>query len=572
MNFEELGLSEPILRAIFTSGYTDPTPIQLEAIPHVMQGRDVLGCAQTGTGKTAAFALPILHRLTDKPPVKGGGRNIRVLVLSPTRELASQIATNFRNYGKHTTLRQTTVFGGVSQHMQVRDLERGVDILVATPGRLLDLKEQGFIDLRHVETLIIDEADRMFDMGFMPDLRRIIGFLPKERQTLLFSATMVPEVEQLANAVLNSPVQIRIAPVKKTDALIEQSVCPVPNNGKIHLLKHILGREEVTQAIVFTRTKHGADKVVRRLEESGFRAAAIHGNKSQNARERALAAFKSRRISILVATDVAARGIDIDGISHVFNFDLPEDPQTYVHRIGRTGRAGATGVAIAFCDNEERRMLRDIERLVRRALPLFEIPADVWEQISAQANEKAPKSQMANDRRRDQPENDRRREYPAADRRREQPMQDRRREQPATEKRRAIRDSRFRDQRGETAVPEGENVNALRHDAPHTAPSGEPRRFESPIGEQRGFEPRGFEPRGTETGTGNRFAKRQRKSRFKPAGGRGPDSRGNGTAPVAHSNSASARHRLESGASAGQGRPHFNKARKHRSHKAAAKN
>jgi ATP-dependent RNA helicase RhlE len=369
MNFQELGLSEPIVRAVTAEGYELPTPIQLESIPHVLAGRDLLGCAQTGTGKTAAFALPVLHRLTaGGNPARGKGRRVRVLVLSPTRELASQIGASFQTYGRHTSLRHTVIFGGVSQRPQETALYHGVDILVATPGRLLDLMNQGFVDLSGVEIFVLDEADRMFDMGFLPDLRRIIAKLPVNRQTLFFSATMPGAIEQLANAILRDPVQIRVAPVRQTTELIDQAVCFVGQNQKIGVLSNMLVTQSISRAIVFTRTKHGADKVVRQLGQAGVAAEAIHGNKSQNARQRALANFKSRRTHVLVATDLAARGIDVDGVTHVFNFELPHEPETYVHRIGRTGRAGASGIAISFCDESERKLLKAIERLTRRPI------------------------------------------------------------------------------------------------------------------------------------------------------------------------------------------------------------
>ncbi len=369
MSFEELGLSQPILRAVVTEGYTTPTPIQAQAIPHVVAGRDLLGCAQTGTGKTAAFALPILHRLTHAGnPPRGQGRKIRTLVLSPTRELAVQIATSFKTYGRHTALRHACVFGGVNQNPQVRSLQHGVDILIATPGRLLDLMNQGFVDLTSIEILVLDEADRMLDMGFMPDLKRIISRLPKERQNVMFSATMPAEIERLAQLILCKPERIMIAPVKATTELIEQSVFHVAKAHKSRLLHHYLSTRGIQRAIVFTRTKHGADRVTKDLNKSGIRAAAIHGNKSQAARQRTLASFKNDELHVLVATDLAARGIDVDGVSHVVNFDLPIEAETYVHRIGRTGRAGATGIATSFCDGEERKMLRDIQRLLRHDL------------------------------------------------------------------------------------------------------------------------------------------------------------------------------------------------------------
>ena len=369
MTFDDLGLSPALLRAVTAAGYTTPTPIQEQAIPHVLAGRDVLGCAQTGTGKTATFALPILHRLTHEGnPARGNGRRIRALVLSPTRELASQICESFQTYGRHTALRYQVIFGGVGQNPQVRALRHGVDVVIATPGRLLDLMNQGFVDLRSVETFVLDEADRMLDMGFLPDLRRIIAKLPEQRQTVFFSATMPGPIEELSRAILRNPTQVRVAPVKSTSELIEQSVCFVAKKQKPDLLTDLLRKSPVTRALVFTRTKRGADRVALHLNKAGISADAIHGNKSQTARQRSLARFKSKRPPVLVATDLAARGIDVDSVSHVFNFDLPNEAETYVHRIGRTGRAGATGVAVAFCDYDERPYLKAIERLMRRAL------------------------------------------------------------------------------------------------------------------------------------------------------------------------------------------------------------
>jgi ATP-dependent RNA helicase RhlE len=371
MSFEKLGLFEPILRAVVGEGYAIPTPIQSQAIPHVMTGRDLLGCAQTGTGKTAAFALPMLHRLTHSGnPPKGHGRRIRALVLSPTRELAGQIAESFRTYGKFTALRQTVIYGGVGQNPQTRALRHGVDILIATPGRLIDLMNQGYIDLSHVEVFVLDEADRMLDMGFLPDVKHIISELPTHRQTLMFSATMPEPIERLASAILRNPERIRIAPVKATTELIDHSVYFVPQKQKSRLLANFLHSRAFTRALVFTRTKRGADQVAKHLTKAGIPADAIHGNKSQNARQRALDDFKSDRTHVLVATDIASRGIDVEGISHVLNYDLPHEPETYVHRIGRTGRAGATGLAVTLCDHDERKLLKAIERLIRRALPV----------------------------------------------------------------------------------------------------------------------------------------------------------------------------------------------------------
>jgi ATP-dependent RNA helicase RhlE len=383
MSFEELGLFEPILRAVIGEGYTIPTPIQSQAIPQVMAGHDLLGCAQTGTGKTAAFALPLLHRLTHTGnPPKGHGRRIRALVLSPTRELAGQIADSFRTYGRFTALRHAVIYGGVNQNPQTRAIKHGVDILIATPGRLIDLMNQGYIDLSHVETFVLDEADRMLDMGFMPDVKHIISELPPHRQTLMFSATMPEPIERLANDILHTPVRVRIAPAKATTELIAQSVYFVPSKQKSRLLANFLHSRAFTRALVFTRTKHGADKVARQLTRSGIPANAIHGNKSQNARQRALDDFKSDRTHVLVATDIASRGIDVEGISHVLNYDLPDEPETYVHRIGRTGRAGATGQAVTLCDHDERKQLKAIERLIRKSLqietdiPLSELPKE----------------------------------------------------------------------------------------------------------------------------------------------------------------------------------------------------
>jgi ATP-dependent RNA helicase RhlE len=372
MAFDALGLAPPILRAVQGEGYTLPTPIQQQAIPELIAGRDLQGCAQTGTGKTAAFALPILHRLTSggNPP-KGAGRRIRVLVLSPTRELASQIFDSFNSYGRHTALRCAVIFGGVNQRSQVQKLQRGIDILVATPGRLLDLMNQGFVDLSHVEIFVLDEADRMFDMGFLPDIRRVVDKLPARRQTVLFSATMPESIAKLAAAILHDPVRISIAPPHRDEALIEETVCFVVRSKKTAMLADLIEKRSAARAIVFTRTKHGADRVATQLHRLGIKADAIHGNKSQNARQRALDAFKKNRTTVLVATDVASRGIDVDDVTHVFNYDLPHEAETYVHRIGRTGRAGATGVAISLCDphdHDERKYLAGIERLKRTKL------------------------------------------------------------------------------------------------------------------------------------------------------------------------------------------------------------
>lgn len=368
MSFLNLGLAEPILRAVATEGYTIPTPIQAQAIPLVMAQKDLFGCAQTGTGKTAAFALPILHRLFTNRPAAGAGRKIRALVLSPTRELAAQIEESFSAYGRNTPIRTAVIYGGVNQNPQVKALRNGIDILVATPGRLLDLMEQGYVDLRAVEIFVLDEADRMLDLGFFPDIRKIVSRLSEERQTLLFSATMPADIRELAHTILRSPVSVHVVPVATPADRIEQSVYHVAKRNKPTLLKHLLLNTSVSRALVFTRTKRGADRVVRDLDKSGVRSAAIHGNKSQSARERALEGFRSGRVPVLVATDIAARGIDVDDISHVFNYDVPNVAETYIHRIGRTARAGASGVALSFCDHDERADLKSIERLLQRAI------------------------------------------------------------------------------------------------------------------------------------------------------------------------------------------------------------
>jgi ATP-dependent RNA helicase RhlE len=370
MTFEALQLIEPLLRAVRAEGYTDPSPIQAQAIPHVLEGRDLLGCAQTGTGKTAAFALPILQRLSQTAPQRQQNTPaIRALVLSPTRELASQIGASFDTYGKFTRLRQITIFGGVNQNPQIDRLRRGADILVATPGRLLDLMGQGYVRLERLEVLVLDEADRMLDMGFIHDVRRVIAALPTQRQTLLFSATMPADIQALADSVLNNPVRVAVTPVASTVDLIQQSVYFVEKGDKPALLKHLLNDASIRRVLVFTRTKHGANKVVEQLQRSSVFAEAIHGNKSQSARERALFNFKTGRTRVLVATDIAARGIDVDEVTHVINYDLPNEPESYVHRIGRTGRAGASGIAFSFCDMSERPFLNDIERLIRQHIP-----------------------------------------------------------------------------------------------------------------------------------------------------------------------------------------------------------
>ena len=374
MRFEELGLSEPIVGAVAAEGYTAPTPIQVSAIPHVLAGSDLLGCAQTGSGKTGAFALPILHRLSIDQTRQAATTRTRprALVLCPTRELASQIAEFFRAYGRNLRLRHTAVFGGVSQHHQVRALKAGVDILVATPGRLLDLMNQGIVDLRSIEVFVLDEADRMLDMGFIHDIRTIAARVPARRQTLLFAATMPDDIHRLAASLLHNPAYVQVDPLASTVQTVSQSVYLVPRRNKPALLEHLLHSRRMTRTLVFTRTKHGADKVVRELQQAGIRAQAIHSNKNQVARTRALDAFKSAAPPVLVATDVASRGIDVDDITHVINYDMPNVPETYIHRVGRTARAGASGCALSFCDEDERAHLRAIERLIRMQIEVNE--------------------------------------------------------------------------------------------------------------------------------------------------------------------------------------------------------
>ncbi len=390
--FSDLGLPAPILQALTAEGYETPTPIQAGAIPHVLAGRDLLGIAQTGTGKTAAFSLPILGRLmlSDARPRP---RACRVLVLSPTRELASQIEANIIAYAKFLRFSTTLVFGGVPVGRQIRACAPGVDIVVATPGRLIDLLNQRALTLDEVGVFVLDEADRMLDLGFMRDIQRIVSLLPKKRQSLFFSATMPPAIAKLASTLLSNPVEVAVAPVSSTAERILQSVIFCPTRDKQAMLHGLLADEAISRALVFTRTKHGADKVVKYLNASGFKADAIHGNKSQNARERALAAFKSGSSRLLVATDIAARGIDVDGVSHVINFDIPNISETYVHRIGRTARAGADGSAVSLCGEDERSFLRDIERLIRQKVPVVEgKPGSVSAPTQAEAPYRDPRA------------------------------------------------------------------------------------------------------------------------------------------------------------------------------------
>lgn len=369
MSFKNLELTQPLLRALEDQDYTTPTPIQKQAIPLVLEGRDLLGVAQTGTGKTAAFGIPLLQILNENKQHKKG---IRALILTPTRELAIQIEESLSAYGKYTDLSHTVIFGGVSQVQQVQKLKRGIDILVATPGRLLDLMDQGHINLRQLEIFVLDEADRMLDMGFIHDVKKVIKVIPAKRQTLFFSATMPEEIQNLANMMLKNPAKVEVTPASSTVDKIQQRIYFTNKPDKRKLLLHLLESNGISSALVFTRTKHGADKVARFLDKAKIKSAAIHGNKSQNSRQNALTNFKNGNLSVLVATDIAARGIDIDELKHVFNFDLPNVPETYVHRIGRTGRAGNEGIAISFCAADERKELKDIEKLAAIKIPVVE--------------------------------------------------------------------------------------------------------------------------------------------------------------------------------------------------------
>jgi ATP-dependent RNA helicase RhlE len=376
VSFKNLQLIEPMLKALANEGYTNPTPIQQQAIPVVLEGRDLLGCAQTGTGKTAAFAIPILQLMEQQRGLAAEsnqrqGAKIQTLILTPTRELASQIEESFKAYGRFLKFNTVVVFGGVSQYNQVNTLRRGVDILIATPGRLLDLINQRHISLQDIKFFVLDEADRMLDMGFVHDVKRIISRLPERKQTLFFSATMPQEIKQLANMLLRNPVKVEVTPPASTVDMIQQSLYYVERQNKTLLLGHLLNDGSIKTALVFTRTKYGADKLVKQLYREGIKAEAIHGNKSQSERQRVLQNFKSNRTRILIATDIAARGIDIDELGYVFNYDLPDSPETYVHRIGRTGRAGASGNAVSFCDYEEKISLSDIQKLIRKKIPVI---------------------------------------------------------------------------------------------------------------------------------------------------------------------------------------------------------
>lgn len=372
MLFKELHLIAPILKALETEGYTQPTPIQEQSIPHILRGKDFLGCAQTGTGKTAAFAVPILQNLLLQQKEDAYNHGIKALVLTPTRELAIQIDESFAAYGKHTGLKHAVIFGGVSQFNQTAQLRKGVDILIATPGRLLDLIAQKYVNLKDIKMFVLDEADRMLDMGFIHDVRKIIALLPVKRQTLFFSATMPPEITRLSSSILTNPVRVEVAAVSSTAENVDQHIYLVEKNDKRQLLIHLLKNGTIHNALVFTRTKYGADKIAKDLFRANIKADAIHGNKTQAARQKALNNFKEGKIRVLVATDIAARGIDVEDLSHVINFELPNIPETYVHRIGRTGRAGNSGSALSFCDMEERAYLRDIHKLIKKTIPVVE--------------------------------------------------------------------------------------------------------------------------------------------------------------------------------------------------------
>jgi ATP-dependent RNA helicase RhlE len=372
LTFKELHLVAPILKALETEGYTTPTPIQEQSIPHILRGKDLLGCAQTGTGKTAAFAIPILQNLLLQQKEDAYNHDIKALILTPTRELAIQIDESFDAYGKHTGLKHAVIFGGVSQFHQTNELRRGVDILIATPGRLLDLIAQKYVNLNGLKMFVLDEADRMLDMGFIHDVKKIIARLPEKRQTLFFSATMPAEITKLSSSILTNPVRVEVAAVSSTAENVDQHIFLVEKNDKRQLLIHLLKDGTVQNALVFTRTKYGADKITKELIRANIKADAIHGNKTQAARQKALNNFKEGKIRVLVATDIAARGIDVNELSHVINFELPNIPETYVHRIGRTGRAGNCGSAFSFCDMEERAFLRDIHKLINQTIPVVE--------------------------------------------------------------------------------------------------------------------------------------------------------------------------------------------------------
>lgn len=393
MKFEELSIIQPILKALKEKGYETPTPIQVQSIQPILDKRDILGCAQTGTGKTAAFAIPMLQILHKEQNLERGPKKIKSLIITPTRELAIQIGESFATYGKYLNLRHTVIFGGVNQHIQTRKLKEGIDILIATPGRLLDLMNQRFIDLSNIKIFTLDEADRMLDMGFINDIKKIIVKLPKQKQSLFFSATMPPSIIDLTNRLLVNPKKVEVAVISSTAENIEQKIYHVDKNMKKNLLIHLLKDKDIKSALVFTRTKHGANKITKQINLAGINAEAIHGNKSQNSRQKALHNFKTKQTRILVATDIAARGIDINELSHVINYEIPNVPETYVHRIGRTARAGASGVAISFCDFEEKKYLKDLEKLINKSIPVIhDHPFPASNVSSAQAEIKVRKS------------------------------------------------------------------------------------------------------------------------------------------------------------------------------------
>ena len=396
MTFKDLHIIEPILRAVGEEGYTNPTPIQEQSIPILLKGKDLLGCAQTGTGKTASFAIPILQHIYLDKQQNTGARRIKALIVTPTRELAIQIADSFTSYGKHTGIKNTVIFGGVKQGQQTNALRAGVDVLVATPGRLLDLIQQGFITLKHIEYFVLDEADHMLDMGFIHDIKKVIAQLPQRRQSLFFSATMPKSIVELSGKILGNPEKVTIKPKQATAEKVDQALYFVTKPSKTKLLIHLIEEKKAKSTLVFSRTKHGADKIVKNLLKVGIKAAAIHGNKAQNARQRALNAFKVGDLSVLVATDIAARGIDVDDLSLVINFDLPNVPETYVHRIGRTGRAKASGIALSFCDAIEKADLKEIEKLIKQKVPVISDHPFAHEGVEqAPIEKKAPQQQRS---------------------------------------------------------------------------------------------------------------------------------------------------------------------------------
>ncbi|MGI8598604.1 MAG: DEAD/DEAH box helicase [Chitinophagaceae bacterium] len=395
MLFENLGLIEPLVKALKKEGYTIPTPIQQQTIPEALNGKDILGLAQTGTGKTAAFALPILQTIYNQQNTKGY-KHTKALILTPTRELATQISESFATYGKFTNIRQEVIFGGVPQHAQTLALRNGTDVLIATPGRLLDLMNQGYIYLDHLEFFVLDEADRMLDMGFIHDVKKVIRELPKQKQTMLFSATMPPEIVKLVDSLLHNPVRVEVTPHSTTAERIDQSVYFISKQHKQSLLVHLLQENNMQRTLVFARTKHGADKIAKELKKANINADAIHGNKSQSSRQNALSNFKRGKLKVLVATDIAARGIDVDALEHVINFDLPDVAETYVHRIGRTGRAGASGFAISFCDGrEEMGNLKSINKLIGQKIPAIAHPFEMHENNNRQSQSKPRQTKMA---------------------------------------------------------------------------------------------------------------------------------------------------------------------------------